>query len=369
MNRASITTAAKQLAQDASSTGVSVQLLIASGDYSEALDQALRILGQDRPNLRVVDHVVTTAGFRFVLAGDGAILPQVDQPAAPTASLAGLGAGNVDNGTHSYVVVCTLPWGITVMSPKSNVVTVTDKATNGQVNVALALGPTGTTVRTAYRTVAGDTGDWKLVGSVANNLPAQTVVDNLADSGLGASASARYSLDAWIDGASQMHEIWWPYDATIQGDVALDDSSWRVLKVAGAKIVLEFLFDTPGIGQTVRLIYATPYLMLDTPDLTSVPAGLEDALVALDASLILTLAANKAVQNTGNTGLPNDVVDRRSQSDQFRSAAKALFNIYAQLVGKPGTEGSFVQGASGFKDLDVMSGTGRGFLWHPAVRR
>ncbi len=108
-----------------------------------------------------------------------------------TAALAGSGAGNVDDGTHS--------WKITFLdaqsvesggSAKSNVLTVVDKSTDGQVSLtSIPTGAANVTSRKIYRTVAGDTGVYKLVGTISDNVTT-TFTDNIADSGLGATIPA-----------------------------------------------------------------------------------------------------------------------------------------------------------------------------------
>lgn len=113
----------------------------------------------------------------------------VDAPTAPVAALAGAGAGNVENGTHSYkVTYTTAGGGETTPSVKSNVLTVVDKTVNGKVSVTLPVGANPlVTGRKLYRTVTGDGGAWKLVATVADNTTL-IVVDNIADGSLGANA-------------------------------------------------------------------------------------------------------------------------------------------------------------------------------------
>lgn len=112
----------------------------------------------------------------------------VAAPAAPVAALSGAGAGNVDDGSHSYKLTFVTAAGETDPSPASNVVTVADKTMDGKVTLTIPVGTDPlTTDRKVYRRVAGDTGAWKLVAAVGNNT-ATTYVDNLADAGLGANA-------------------------------------------------------------------------------------------------------------------------------------------------------------------------------------
>lgn len=114
-----------------------------------------------------------------------------DAPTAtPTDALAGAGAGNVDNGLHSYVFSYVGPEGESDASPVSDGVTVADKTVNGKVSVAgIAVGPAGTTARKLYRTIAGDTGAYKLVATISDNVTT-TYEDNIADGSLGAAHAA-----------------------------------------------------------------------------------------------------------------------------------------------------------------------------------
>lgn len=360
---------AKALAQDASVTGsTGVQLLLTDpGDYDAAILQAVRILGKDRPNLRVVDYTVTVAGFRFVLMGTGAILPAwVLSPGACVAALAAVAApGNVNDGLHSYAVTFLTAYGETDGGYPSNQVTVANHLVNGQVELtAIPVGPTGTTARKIYRTVAGDTGSRLLVGTLAGNV-ATTFTDNVADGALGAtvpSGNTASSPDAWLDGLSQLRQVWWPYTGD-QGEDPIDDNLWRVNLAPGGKTELELMAYTAAMNDVIRLVYSVPYQLHETDESrATVRAGDLEALVVLAASLILELAAVKAAQNTGNTSLPNDVVDRRSQSDIYRSRSKELRDLYGSLIGRGSS--ADVSGASGIRDLDVLPSHQRGFLWH-----
>lgn len=169
-------------------------------------------------------------------------------------------------------------------------------------------------------------------------------------------------LNAWVDGASFVTDVWHPWDATNQGLEPLDRNDWRTADDPDGLTVLEFLQVQPAAGSAIRLAYANPHVIGATVPETTVRTGDQQAMIVLAAAMILQMAAVKAVQNTGNTGLPNDVVDRRTQSDIFRSRSKELRDIYGSLVGKgPAAD---LQPASGVKDLDVRAGTSRGYLWH-----
>lgn len=107
-------------------------------------------------------------------------------PTACTGALAGAGAGNVDDGTHSYKITFVNAHGETEGGTTSNVVTVADKSTDGKVALtSIPTGPAGVTSRKIYRTVAGDAGNHKLVDTIADNTTT-AYTDNTADGSLGA---------------------------------------------------------------------------------------------------------------------------------------------------------------------------------------
>lgn len=380
ITRDALRSAAKSLAQDGPSqgqTGRGIQLLLTDPtDYNTAIDQALAQFERDRPNLRVVDCTIAASGFRFNLTGAGAILPtDPEPPAAPTLALASPAApGNVDNGSHLYVVTSVYGYGETRASQPSAAVVVTDKSVNGQVRVSIAE-PDDTTDLLSfnvYRTDAIATGGKKLAGSVAYAALATTVfVDNVADPSLTTVApttSTALHPDAWRAGASGVTAVWWPYDATAQGVDAIDMGTYRTRRAPGGVIELEFVSGAPAASDVVRLEFSSPHVLSETdPTRTTVLQADQKPLVAISAAMILTMAANKAVQNTGTTSLPNDVVDRRSQSDVYRSRAKDLLALYQNLVGKG--DPASIKAASATLDLDVMPGWRFGglgdFISHP----
>lgn len=119
----------------------------------------------------------------------------IGTPTACTAALAGAGAGNVENGTHSYKITFVTASGESSGGVKSNVITVVDKASDGQVSLTgIPTGPSSVTSRKIYRTAAGDTGNHKLVAEITDNTTT-TYTDNTADGSLGAdSPSANLAL-------------------------------------------------------------------------------------------------------------------------------------------------------------------------------
>ena len=192
----------------------------------------------------------------------------------------------------------------------------------------------------------------------------------LAGSGAILGSDQATDANAWVDGGSAMREVWPNYADSDQGAEPMDANGWRV-RLGPSKTILELLALSMGVGDVLRLVFSSPhYLHEDDATKASVKAGSWDALVMLTASQILQVAAARAAQNTGNTGLPNDIVDRRSQSDIFRSRARDLFTTYCQMVGRSASQdgAGSVTAASGFKDLDI-TGTAGPLLWHPAGRR
>lgn len=106
----------------------------------------------------------------------------------PSASLAGVGAGNVEDGDHSYYVSYVVNGVETGATGPSNVVTVADKTSDGKVSVAsIPIGGAGTTARKLYRTVAGDTGSPLYLATISDNVTT-TYTDNTADGSLGVAA-------------------------------------------------------------------------------------------------------------------------------------------------------------------------------------
>ena len=126
------------------------------------------------------------------------VVGHVSTPTAPSGSLVA-SAGNVTAGTHSYKVCYLVDATTSLPSVKSNVVT-SVPADHGQVTVTIPVSDhASVTSRKIYRTIAGDTGNWLLVGTVANNTET-TFTDNVADASLGAAAptAATIALDTTL---------------------------------------------------------------------------------------------------------------------------------------------------------------------------
>ena len=127
-------------------------------------------------------------------------LTPVPPPPACVAALAGLGAGNVDNGSHIYTITFVTAVGETELGTASNIVTVVNQALDGQVSLTgIPLGPAGqgVTQRKIYRTLAGG-GLFYYLATIPDNSTV-TYTDNTADGGLGIdSANLRSNDTQWI---------------------------------------------------------------------------------------------------------------------------------------------------------------------------
>ena len=149
------------------------------------------------------------AGLLKVYATDATahynVTRQVASAGAPTAALAGLGAGNLSAGAYTYKITFVNANGETQGGTTSNTVTVAAPATDGQINLtSIPLGGTTVTSRKVYRTIAGGA-QHKLVTTIANNT-ATTYTDNIADASLGANVPTTNSAD-W-DYAANADQNW-----------------------------------------------------------------------------------------------------------------------------------------------------------------
>jgi uncharacterized phiE125 gp8 family phage protein len=115
-------------------------------------------------------------------------------PGTVTATLAGAGAGNVDNGAHRYLATFTTATGETQAGTVSASLTVADKTTNGKVSLTgIPTGGALVTGRKLYRTIAGGT-TYLLLATIADNTTT-IYTDNMADAGLGAGAPTTNTTD------------------------------------------------------------------------------------------------------------------------------------------------------------------------------
>lgn len=120
-----------------------------------------------------------------------------EPPAPPplAALVSPAAAGNVDNGTHRYLVVFVTATGKTQAGTPSAAVTVVNKTLNGKVALTdIPLGGSAVTAREIYRTAANGS-TYLLLTTLADN-STTVYTDNLADASLGAGApSANTTTD------------------------------------------------------------------------------------------------------------------------------------------------------------------------------
>jgi hypothetical protein len=170
--------------------------------------------------------------------------------------------------------------------------------------------------------------------------------------------------DAWVEGASSIAAVWPAYAANaLQKPLDLD--RYRIIRDP-TLIALELLDTTVSIGAVLRLEFTRPHQVDDSIDpdtaVDSILAGDADAFAVLLASILLSMAATRAVQNMGTSSLPNDVVDRRTQVDMWARRSKEYRAQYDAAIGIASTDAP-VGGAGVFSDLDVTPSHPLGFVW------
>ena len=114
--------------------------------------------------------------FEIINATDYADAPVT----ACNTSLAGLGAGSVENGTHDYKITFITQTGETMPSPASNSVTVIFNATDGKIsltNIPVS-SDNGVISRKIYRRFYGAGVEYKLVDIISDNVTT-TYIDSL----------------------------------------------------------------------------------------------------------------------------------------------------------------------------------------------
>ena len=103
--------------------------------------------------------------------------------------------GSVTAGAHSWKVTYVNQHGETVGSSASDQYTVRAIAYDGAVTLTIPTGGSTVTDRKIYRTITGDTGNYKLVAAVGDNT-STTYEDTTADGSLGADAPTTNTCDS-----------------------------------------------------------------------------------------------------------------------------------------------------------------------------
>jgi hypothetical protein len=153
-----------------------------------------------------------------------------DAPVTAPAAAAGA-AGNVNAGTHSWVIVfvttVTAPINFAESGPSPAVSL--SLAVNSQVNLTnIPLGPAGTTARYIYRTMLGQTIP-RYVGQIANNV-ATIFTDNVADATIALANPVQPSSHFWdivFTAVADPFSFGAPY--------GFYDALWRGYKIIGNK--------------------------------------------------------------------------------------------------------------------------------------
>jgi hypothetical protein len=338
-----------------SGQGLGSQFLLSDpGDYNVAIAQALRMFAGDVPNRRIVHYTTPATAFRFVLYGTGAILPP-PAPALPVATPSGANGST----TYTYRVAARNAAGQGLWSQAVDITSRPATLTGGGSNVLTWAAVPGATSYDVFGRKSGQE-------ALLRNTAALTYTDDGTDTPSGALGTG--GLDAWSYDASSLDQVWMPYfggaSSSVQAQSPVDENDYRVVTEPGPLILLEFFSLASVAGQTLRLEFTSPHAVDEESVIyTTIAPKWVEAFQTLVAALLLRMVANRYLQNAGTTGLPNDVVDRRSQSDQAASRAKEYFALYSELVG-----GSDVgrAAASGFVDMDVLTQHNRGMLWKPS---
>lgn len=338
-------------------------------DYDESVSQALRIFNTDRPNVRIVDLTMAASGFRVGLSGPGAVLAGVDAWED--------GFSELRNVWHPWT---TAYQGPAPLDPNTWRLT-TDPA--GQILEFLLDRPNvGQVVRLEYTRRHSLTEAPNTVAnpSVAPAVALAGIAGNVND---GAHGYAYTWLTAHGETLLSAAATLTVSSSATDGQVQVDVPASNDPGVIGARVYRTAANDLAGTRRLVGALASNGGMFQD--DVADVNLGAaapsantaggsntvrdgdEDLLAMLAGSLMLQMAAIKAAQNTGNTGLPNDIVDRRTQSDVYQARSKSLRAIYDAAIGKG--KDADVAPASAIRELDVFSGTRLGFLWHGTLGR
>jgi hypothetical protein len=138
------------------------------------------------------------------------------------------------------------------------------------------------------------------------------------------------ALTEYVDGA---RIITVEYPAGERTPLYIDGNHWTIYRTE-TTTSLRLLHDTPGSGETVRVLYTTPHTLdgLDGADATTIPARHTWAFVNLVAAHCMFRFASRFLHEQEST-LNADSVDRGSKPDEARRIGGALLNRYKEQVG------------------------------------
>ena len=178
---------------------------------------------------------------------------------ACTAALAGLGAGNVDNGTHDYKITYITTSGETEPGPTSNSVTVTLNATDGKIsltNIPVSL-DSGVIARKIYRRFYAAGTDYFLVDTIPDNITT-IYIDSIGFVSLGDTVPDSNSTKVWFTfDASQLTQKRTYTMPDANGEIALKETllNNEIMNALGADFVndAQLLFNADYAGFDNRL--------------------------------------------------------------------------------------------------------------------
>jgi len=159
--------------------------IIAATDNANGYDDADEAIA----GLPMLSSVHASMGTVTVSKSDAVFVPgttNLDDVSTMVVYTDGGLSGNVEDGTHSYKVTFLDSSGETTGGATSDVITIRAKAFDGQVSLlTIPLGGALVSQRKLYRTETGDTGDYKLLTILSDNITT-IYTDNTADADLGA---------------------------------------------------------------------------------------------------------------------------------------------------------------------------------------
>ncbi len=162
-------------------------------------------------------------------------------------------------------------------------------------------------------------------------------------------------------GFSQIKSVEYPTGERPQRYLVASD--YHVYQSNATTVVLELPYNTPGAGETVRVVYTARHTIedLDTATATTIPEWHEEALVTLAASRMLARLAGRFIHEQDST-IDADATNRSSKDESAAKRSRALEQDYRDLMGiRKGVVPGMVT-----IDWDTsLSGSGVDHLTHP----